>query len=214
MAHLETGTAPRRAAGLPRALALVVLSVLAFVALAACSSDDDSVAAPMTSTTTTSRNQGADSTSTSTTTVEDVEAEIVDRYQAFWQARFEANREPVNPDHPGLREYATGAQRENVLEETRARQDEGIAFRLPANSVGESRVRVIEIDGKEATLQECVVNDGVVYEVDTGEVIDDSVVTRNVRATMRRVDSEWKLAAARVVQKWEGVAGCALSDEV
>ena len=62
-------------------------------------------------------------------------------------------------------------------------------------------------------LQDCATNDGIVYRVATGQVIDDSVVTRSVSATMRRVDGTWKLAEARVLQEWKGVAGCALSGE-
>lgn len=69
----------------------------------------------------------------------------------------------------------------------------------------------MNVDGTTAQLQECSVNDGVVYEVDSGQVIDDTVVTRSVEATMEQVDGVWKLAATRVVQSWEGVAGCALS---
>ena len=50
------------------------------------------------------------------------------------------------------------------------------------------------------------------YRPDTGEVIDDSVVTRSVSADMVLVDGVWKLERATVVQQWEGIAGCALAD--
>ena len=42
-------------------------------------------------------------------------------------------------------------------------------------------------------------NDGIVYRTDTGEVIDDSVVTRSVSAVMVLVDGAWKFASRRII---------------
>ena len=44
------------------------------------------------------------------------------------------------------------------------------------------------------------------------EVVDGSVATYNVRGDMQRVDGKWRLATANEVQRWEGVAGCALAE--
>jgi hypothetical protein len=188
----------------------VAAATLVALAGAGCSNDGEALPG----TTTTTRSQTTTTTTTTTTEPErPVEEEVVERYEAFWEARFEANTEPVNPDHPGLREYATGAQRENVIEETERNAREGRAFRRPENSQDRRSVEVLRIDDHTAVLQDCVVNDGIVYRVDTSEVLDDSVVTHNVEATMVRVDGQWKLEQARLVQRWEGVAGCALADE-
>lgn len=206
----RNGRRARGADGSPVVGRVVLAGTLTVLLVMAACSDDESVAEPTTS----RRSTHAETpTSTTSTTAPSVEEQLIERYQAFWDARFEANQEPVNPDHPGLREYATGAQLDNVLEETRQNAEDGIAFRRPANSVAESRVRVLEINGREATLQECVVNDGVVYEVATGEVVDDAVVSQSVRATMRRVEDVWKLADTRLLQEWEGAAGCALAED-
>ena len=183
----------------------------------ACSGDDDDGAIPTTSTTrrTTSTLSNAVTTNTSTTSTpaaDTVEQEIADRYAAYWQARFEANQNPPNPDHPGLREYATGEQLDNVVEETRRNLDEGRALRKPENSVARSSVRVVKVTGDEATLQECVVDDGVVYRFRTGEVVNDTVATHSVEASMRRVDGVWRVATTRLLQRWEGIAGCALAE--
>lgn len=142
-----------------------------------------------------------------------MEAEIVDRYLAFWDARFEANTEPVNPDDPRLADLATGPQLDNVREETKQRADAGLALRRPEDTVTERRPRIIEVEGDVATIQDCAINDSIVYRVATGEVLDDSVVTRSVSATMRLVDGQWRLEATRELQKWEGVAGCALASD-
>ena len=193
------------------------LVLTAAVLVAPACSDDDGGAIPTTSTTTrrTTSTTSRDVTSSTPTTAasDPVEQEITARYTAFWDARFEANENPVNPDHPGLREYATGAQLDNVLRETTRNRDEGLAFRRPANSVYERRVRVVRVEAAAGTavLQDCVTNDGIVYRVASGEVIDDSVGTRSLEAQMRLVDGEWRLESTRVLQEWEGVAGCAVA---
>ena len=44
-----------------------------------------------------------------------------------------------------------------------------------------------------------------------GEVVNGEVNTHNVQAEMTRVDGVWKVSAARLLQRFEGVAGCALA---
>lgn len=189
---------------------------------AACSSDDDTLVEDEPQRTTTS-DDGQDSTttespaSTTATTTEEpeefdsVEEEIVARYEGYWDARFEANS-PPNPDDAALREYATGEQLDHVIEETQANLNAGVEFRRAGDPVGFQEVRVVSVDGDAAVVQECVVNDNVIVRSATGAVVDDAVATYNVRGDMVRVDGEWRLAMARRVQRWEGVAGCALAD--
>ena len=182
--------------------------VLAALAVAAgCSEKGGSgattTAPPTSSTVATSTSGGADP----------VAAEIVGRYKRYWEVRFEANQPPPNPDLPALREYATGQQLDQVVAETRRHLADTVAVRRPANSVGRSSVRLVKLDGDFAVLQECVVDDDIVYRYTTGEVVDATVATHSVEGTMRMVDGSWKLAAARRIQRWEGVAGCALSSD-
>ena len=187
----------------------VALAVIALTVLVACRGGNDPITAP----TTTSSPTSTTSEPTTTSTTLDPQADVVARYRMFWQVRFEANREPVNPDDPRFAEYATGQQLANVVKETRERRDNGLAIRRPEPSITERRVKVTQIDGDTATLQDCSTNDGIVYRVAGGEVVDNAVATYSVLATMRRVDGVWKLDHTNVIQKWEGVAGCALSAE-
>lgn len=152
--------------------------------------------------------------STTTTAAErTVEEEVTDQYLAFWEARREANSEPVNPDHPGLREHAADDQLEQVVLETSQRRDQGLAIRPADDAVSEHRVKVVAVDGDTATVQDCMTDDDVVYRVATGEVVNDDVATRNIEATMRQIEGVWKLVHTRVVQTWEGVVGCAQSPD-
>ena len=138
-----------------------------------------------------------------------MEDEIVARYVGFWDARLAANGEVPNPDDPRLREFATGEQLERVVAETRANLEQGRALRQAANPSGMQRVTVIEVDGDHAVVQECVVTDGVIVRLDTGKVVDDAVATHSVRGELVRVDGIWKVSATQLIQRWEGVAGCA-----
>jgi hypothetical protein len=183
------------------------LALMALIALAACRDGDEPITSPTTTSGPTSTTSGPATTSTTI----DPQADVVARYRMFWQVRFEANREPVNPDDPRFAEYATGQQLANVVKETRERRDNGLAIRRPEPSVADLRVQVLEIDGDTALLQDCTVDDGIVYRVPGGDVVDSEVVTYSVAATMRRVDGAWKLDHTKVIQKWEGVAGCALA---
>lgn len=185
-------------------------AMLAVAALAGCSSDKDPVVAPPVTTT-----RFQPTTTTTTAVAEDpVVAEIVGRYRQYWEARFAANQAPPNPDAAGLKEYATGRQLEQVVAETRRNLESKLALRRAEKGVDRSTVKVVKVEADTATLQECVVDDDVVYRYQTGEVVNAAVATQNVEATMKKVDGMWRLAAARMVQRWEGVAGCALSEDL
>jgi hypothetical protein len=65
------------------------------------------------------------------------------------------------------------------------------------------------VNGDQAVVQECVVSDGVIIRRGSGEVVNDEVTTHNVRGEMQRVEGVWRVSAAQLVQRWQGVAGCA-----
>lgn len=194
------------------AFALILAGLV--ILLPACRGGGDSggVAAPDT-TGVTAAGSSAPATSAAVTTTIDPAADIAARYKQFWDVRYEANRNPVNPSDPRFAQFATGKQLDNVVTETRQRRDQGLAIRRPDSSVSRNRVKVLEVTSDTARLQDCATNDGIVYRVATGQVVDDSVVTRSVEATMLKVDGAWRLADTRVLQEWKGVAGCAQSPD-
>lgn len=201
------------------ALAAVVLLVFA-----ACSGGGDEIVEPASTSSTAPTTEAPTSPSTSisnptspsTTGEPDGEQpgdqEAVDRYLRFWEVRLAANEAPPDPDDPALAEFATGPQLDNVVAETRERLDNGLALRAAQPSRTSHDVTVVSRTADRVELQDCFVNDGIVYRPATGEVIDDEVVTRSVSADMVLVDGVWKLEQASVIQQWEGIAGCALAD--
>lgn len=209
--HHRTTDSPMWRAAIALAAACLVVG--------SCSGDDDAIpdssstSSSTSSTSISSQTSEPDGASSTTTAPDDVQALVTARYLEFWEARFEANTEPVDPDSARLRDLATGEQLTNVIAETQQRRDSGLALRAADDPVKERRVRLVDVQGDTATIQDCATNDDVVYRVATGEVLDDSVVTRNISAEMRLVDGQWRLAAAQELQRWEGVAGCALSSD-
>jgi len=205
----------------PRRLLLAMLTLVFTVSAVACS--DHNAASP---TTTSEPGRSSTTSSTTTTTVDATEAttsstastpagttvedEITARYIGYWNARFAANSDTPNPNDPALREYATGEQLDAVVAETQRNLDEGLAFRRAPSPANVQRVKVVSADGDHAVVQECVVSDGVIVRRDTGEIVNDDVATHNVRGELARVDGVWRVSSAQLVQRWEGVAGCAL----
>lgn len=210
-----------------RRAALGIACVLLLMAVASCSDDDNATASTSTTagnrtSTTLSTTSSTTSTTAAATTITTegapvttapgttAEQEVIDRYVGYWTARFNANSGVPNPDDPALRDFATGRQLEAVITETQSNLDQGLAIDRAAEPHNFQRVTVVEIDGDRAVLQECVVDDGLIVRRDSGEVVDDSVSTHNVQAQMLRVDGVWKVSEARLLQQFEGVAGCAL----
>jgi len=129
-------------------------------------------------------------------------------YTAYWDAILAAN-DPPDPFAPGLREHASGAAFDAVFETTQANKVASRAVRLPEGSVYAHRVEVVAVEGDRAVVRDCAVDDAVVVQLDTGEVLDADVVTRQSTATLAREGGAWKVADSAVEQVWEGVAGCA-----
>lgn len=161
-------------------------------------------------TSTTTPDTSATTTTTSTDGGGTAEQEVIDRYIGYWEARTAANTGVPNPAAPGLAEFATGEQLAVVVAETQENLDNGLAFRPAEQPIDFQEVRVVSVQGDVAVVQECVVDDQVIFRRDTGEVVNDEVATRNVRGELTRVDGHWRLARAELVQRWEGVGGCAL----
>ena len=134
---------------------------------------------------------------------------LVQRYVGYWDARFAANSGTPNPKDPALAEFATGPQLAVVVAETQKNLDAGLAFKPRAKPANERRVTVISIKGDQAVVQECFVDDGLVIRRDTGAAVDDKVATHNVRGELTRVNGVWRVSKAELIQRWEGVAGCA-----
>lgn len=225
---------PRLSSRARPALVLYALAAVLVLALASCGSSDQTIGGSSTAvdrtsstrrsdtsvgtvtsiaTTTTTAGTGATSTSTpsSSQSPDAAHQEIIDSYIAYWDARIAANTGVPNPQDPALARYATGRQLEGVIAETQKNLDEGKAFQPSPHPANFRRVTVVSINGDSAQVQECFVDDGQVIERATGRVLNDAVSTQSVLGNLQRIDGQWRVSGSDLVQRWEGVGGCALA---
>lgn len=146
---------------------------------------------------------------TPTSTADDESGAVLAAYQGFWDAILAAN-DPPDEQHPALRETATGEAFASVFEGAQTNRLARRALRLPPDSVTEHRAEVVAIEGDAATVRDCAIDDGLVVDMDTGDVVNDEVETVLGTAELIREHGQWKVASTHVEQSWEGVAGCAV----
>jgi hypothetical protein len=170
------------------------------------------VAAESSSTSTTSATVDSSTTGTSAASSEDwslEQQEVIDGYLAARDA-FSASLESPDPADPAL----AATHVDPMLAEVRNTNAEWLGFgqagRFPDGSVAFVEPLSVEVDGDTATIETCGVDDSIVYDTTTGEVLDDDVVTVQATSTLVRDGGIWKLSTRSEVQRWEGVAGCAL----
>lgn len=151
----------------------------------------------------------ADENRSATDRADAAEEAVLNAYQGYWDAIIEANS-PPDPTHPALKRYATGEAYESVFEAAQTNRVANRALRLPEDARYEHRAEVVSIEGDTATVRDCSIDDLLVVNTETGEVVNDEVVTRLSTGTLVRENGTWKVADSEVERTWEGVAGCAV----
>jgi hypothetical protein len=130
---------------------------------------------------------------------------LLDYYDAYQQA----TAEPVDPEHSHLQALVTGEHRLVVTRNLEERHAKGEAVRLPPSTLSSHDIRSAELqpDGS-VEIVDCQVDDSIVYQVETGEVVDDDVVTKLVVGLMSFEGGAWKLAFSEISETWPGVGAC------
>jgi hypothetical protein len=193
-----------------RRLVALALSVLLAMSFTACGSDDEPDTADDTRATTIAATEPSDGTSTTTAAVDETEAEILAAVDGYWSTIQRANRAP-DPDMPELLLVATGFALDQARLNLRERRDLGQASRSPEPSVYRHEPIVQSVDGETAVVSDCSVDDTLLYEVDTGLVVNDDVATLQWRTTVVRDSEGWKVSANELEMQWEGLGGCAVN---
>jgi hypothetical protein len=172
----------------------------------ACGGDDDEEARESTGPTASSATAAPTTTLDEETRKEEAATRaLLDYYDAYQHA----TAEPVNPQHAELQALVTGEHRQVVTRNLEERQANGEAVRLPAGAQSSHDIRSAELqpDGS-VEIVDCQVDDSIVYEVETGEVVDDDVVTKLVIGSMSFEGGTWKLAFSEISEAWSGVGTC------
>jgi hypothetical protein len=194
----------RRRRTVPGLLVLVVISLTT----AACAGDDpsDPAAPPSTTDPTTT------TTEPTTTTLSELDQKIEAAkaaYLAYGHAYRTAATAPVTPHLAEVQAVMTGLQQSQITANLEGFQARGEATRLPPNSQERDEFLDAQLqpDGS-VLLKTCSVNDAVVYNVATGTVVNDNVVTAAIDVTMVEEGGAWKVADSVVTARWDGVVPC------
>lgn len=143
---------------------------------------------------------GSGPTATSTTTTSAVaptttaapdEQDVLSAYQGFWDA-YLAAADPMDPAHPDLARFATGASLERIRSSFTEHFKRGEVIR---GSVDLAPV-IEDIKNSSADLRDCYLDQTHVFDSATGEQVDPpGDATFEVVVTLQLVDGGWKVAS-------------------
>ncbi len=194
-------------------MAIGVTSALVF---AACSSAVESTNPTSTQSSTSTTVGAATNVETSSPTTTEpsgrwtsAQQEVLGDFLAARQA-FSTSLEDPDPTDPSLPATHVDPMLTEVQNINAQWLGFGQAGRFPDDSVARTDPLSIEVNGDTATVETCGIDDSIVYEPATGRALNDDVVSVQATSTLVRVDDTWKLETRTEIQRWEGVAGCAL----
>lgn len=171
---------------------------------AACSSDED--ADPPTTTTAASTNPVATDAPTTTTTEPMSEEDEV--AEAFLRAEAVFYEIAVNPDpgDPRLAEIYEEPNLSYVKEIFETSRLEGTVVEY--SEAPRSKILNIQVNGADATVESCLVDDSQQVRESDGRVVNDDVSTRRSKATFIKVGDDWLAQSGETLQSWSDGRGC------
>lgn len=182
---------------------------------AACDSGDDGAAggagADADPTTTAPETTTTTLPETTTTAAPTPEEEVLAAYAGYWAAVDDVFGPPVvTPDLPALPMHATGEVLEGVITNAERTRDRNEVYRVPEDGLYSHQATVLSIEESTAIVRDCNVDDTVVIDTVSGDVLDDAVVTKLYIAMLVEEEGQWKVASLTKESEADGVAGCAL----
>lgn len=141
------------------------------------------------------------------------EERVEEAIRGFFRVDAEALAVP-DPNHPLFSTYLAEPQLSASVQVVRTLADRGLAARPIPNSVAERRITVGEVSGGRATAEICSVDDGQVVNARTGVPAFDyppgQASTVLFSADLVDEFGSWKITTLTQMERWEGVAGCAV----
>jgi hypothetical protein len=196
----------------------VLTAVVSIGCLAACSgSSEQGGAVP--STASIAATAGTVTTTATTTTVrattlppKDATAMAFDEVQAaydkFSRERLSLLQNPV-VDDVRINAIAVDPYRAILRDRLASYVQEGLAVRFPSPSTTREWSRVTGVGDEAADVEQCLIDDSFLVTVATGQRAKEGAATLFRAVRMKRVKGEWKVSDYDVLDKWEGIAGCA-----
>lgn len=167
-----------------RSLAIITTALLALGF--ACNSDDDD-------------------TSSSTTTTTSPEAEVEAAYLAYRDMVTRLLESP-DPDDPEIAERTRDQNEVFLVERLTTLVDQGQHLRFGPDYSYE--VLSVSIDGDEAVVRDCTVDDAQTVSTENGDVVSEGTTTELLEATLRRDAEKWQVVTIDGVGHWDGAVTC------
>ena len=161
--------------------------------------------APTTSSTTTS-------TQAPTTTTADPEPsdedQILDLVRRYWDVVVEANN-PPDPDSALWETVASGQALEGVRDQSRRWLEERRGLRHPSPRQEQlSKVEILVLEDGVAVVDVCLRDDGILHNIDTGDVVDDEVIHLWIQVYAQYED-RWLVSEVQTIEQFDQEAACA-----
>lgn len=148
------------------------------------------------------------STAVSSTSSASRGEEVLAAYLSYWEMVIRVN-DPPNPSDAEIPKRTTGDQLVLLIQTLQENEAKHRVIRRPANSRSVHRPRVTSIESGRATIEDCAIDDLVVSNSQTGEVVDDDIVTVRIVSVMVIEQGEWKVSEAQLGPRMPGVSECA-----
>jgi hypothetical protein len=138
------------------------------------------------------------------------EEQIRATIDTYWKEWLKA-RNPPDPASAALLAQVTGPQRDREIRSLQKMAALGQAGRLPPDPSFRHDIVSVAVTGESAVAMECVVDDVVLFDVETGNALNDEVVTYVFRTTLVRTDGRWLINDSRTQREEPGVKECTLA---
>jgi hypothetical protein len=132
------------------------------------------------------------------------EEAVVAAVVGYWDA---VTRADYSEASALLERNAAGAAHARSSEVLSSRRALGQSVRFPVGSVSRHDLEVITIEGDQARVRDCAVDDTQLIDVASGGVLNDRVSTYLWHLVLRKTDG-WRVESAEVVRQWEGSVEC------
>ena len=188
-----------------RRIGLIVTAAL--FAVAACGGGGGNGDSAGTSSTSAATAAASTRSTTTTTTTLKPEDEVKAAYLAYWAMVDRVFATP-EPDDPELTQRTAEPLLPFVRDDLTQRKLEQTSLRTPAGQMSSHRIDSVRVTGESASVVDCYVDARVKYR-ETGEVLDDAVVSKTAEATLASIGGVWKVSDLVFTTRTDGAARCA-----
>lgn len=176
----------------------VLLPLAVLLAVGACGGDDEPDEDPPDTT-------AATPTTSPATTAPSPEAEVEEAYLAYWEMAARLSAAP-NPDDPEIAERAVDPVLGVITDSLSTLRAQGQEVHLGDQYARD--VTSVVVNGDEAVVRDCTIDDGERRDGSSQEVIDRYLNTVLLEATLVSVEGRWLVREIDQLNSWDGAVAC------